>query len=281
MKGVAPRIGFMQGRLVPPVMGKIQAFPWDDWREEFRLAREAGFALMEWTLDRERMDENPIMTPEGRAEIHELSRRHEVTVASLTGDCFMHAPFHKAPGGSRDALLGDLVRVIEAAGAIGVRQVVVPLVDGGRLESAEQETVFCTGIEHVLDVQANTGVRLLVESDYPPRKLQSFMAHFPAAHVGVNYDIGNSASMGFDPGDEIVAFGSRIENVHVKDRRRGGSTVPFGKGAADFPRVFGLLSAVRYTGNFILQPARAADGDHVGLLRRYRDMVQAWVEQAA
>jgi hexulose-6-phosphate isomerase len=42
-------IGFMQGRLCAPVDGKIQAFPWDHWRDEFPLAQRFGFPLMEWT----------------------------------------------------------------------------------------------------------------------------------------------------------------------------------------------------------------------------------------
>ena len=30
-----PSIGIMQGRLVPPVKGRIQAFPSERWRDEF------------------------------------------------------------------------------------------------------------------------------------------------------------------------------------------------------------------------------------------------------
>lgn len=44
------RIGFMQGRLSPVVDGKIQAFPWGHWEDEFRLANGHGLSLMEWTL---------------------------------------------------------------------------------------------------------------------------------------------------------------------------------------------------------------------------------------
>ena len=45
------QIGFMQGRLSEVVDGKIQAFPWRGWQEEFRQARKIGIGLMEWTLD--------------------------------------------------------------------------------------------------------------------------------------------------------------------------------------------------------------------------------------
>ena len=39
---------------------------------------------MEWTLDQERLYENPLMTPAGRDEIHQLMDRHGVRVLSLT-----------------------------------------------------------------------------------------------------------------------------------------------------------------------------------------------------
>ena len=49
---------------------------------------------------------------------------------------------------------------------------------------------------------------------------------------GINYDIGNSASYGYNHMEEISAYGDRILNVHVKDRKYMGSTVPLGSGDA-------------------------------------------------
>ena len=94
---------------------------------------------------------------------------------------------------------------------------------------------------------------------------------------GINYDIGNSAALGHDPAEELAACGARVLNVHVKDRVRGGTTVPLGEGNADFPTVFRLLARSSYPGMFILQTARAAGGDHAGALARYRDMVVNWM----
>ncbi len=71
-----------------------------------------------------------------------------------------------------------------------------------------------------------------------------------------------------------------IMNVHVKDRRLGGTTVPLGDGAANFESVFTALKRAGYTANFILQTARASDGDHVGVLCRYRDMTVDWLRCA-
>ena len=48
-------------------------------------------------------------------------------------------------------------------------------------------------------------------------------------------------------------------------------------GDADFEAVFAALSRVRYAGNYILQTARATDGDHAGVVSLYRIMTTEWM----
>ena len=88
-------IGFMQGRLSDIVDGRIQAFPWSGWKTEFKNASLLGINLMEWTLDQERLYENPLMTNSGQKEIEDLSTKYNIKIPSLTGDCFMQYPFWK------------------------------------------------------------------------------------------------------------------------------------------------------------------------------------------
>lgn len=273
------RIGFMQGRLSAQVDGKIQAFPWSHWREEFALAQAAGFGLMEWTLDAERLYENPLMTNTGRAEITELKSRHGLEIDSLTGDFFMQAPFHKASGAERERCLRDLRAVCETCAKLHIRILVIPLVDAGRIETVEQEADVLRTLGHLEPELQKLSLFIVFESDFAPRALARFIANLGPA-FGINYDIGNSASFGFDPVEEINAYGGRIRNVHVKDRVRGGTTVPLGTGNADFPAVFSALCRARYNGNYILQTARAADGDHRGALHRYREMTERWIAEA-
>ena len=272
-------IGFMQGRLSPPVNGKIQAFPWAHWQAEFATAQANSFGLMEWTLDQERLYENPLMTTAGREEIRALMQRHNVQVLSLTGDCFMQTPFYKVGGATRKALLVDFGHVVAACADTGIRYVVVPLVDNGHLENTEQEEALIAGLKQI-EPQIRGGMKIIFESDFPPARLRGFIDRLPEQRYGINYDIGNSAALGFDAGEEIAAYGARIDNVHVKDRVLGGTTVPLGSGNADFPAVFRALKQTGYRGHFILQTARAADGDHAGALRRYRDMVMNWLRTA-
>lgn len=269
----------MQGRLSPLVNGRIQAFPWDHWREELAIAQRHGFSLMEWTLDEERLHINPLMTRAGREEIRRLTAEHGITIASLTGDCFMQAPFYKAHAAERGRFLEELGEIVEACAELGIRLIVVPLVDNGRIENSLQEENLRTGLETVAWALKQAGMKIIFESDFSPERLRAFIRAFPKQTFGINYDIGNSASLGYDPVEEITTYGAWIDNVHVKDRKRHGGTVRLGTGDANFPEVFRMLKQVGYSGNFILQTARADDDDHAGVLCRYRDMVSNWLEQ--
>jgi len=265
----------MQGRLCDRVDGKIQAFPWLNWEKEFPVAQQLGIPLMEWTLDQERLYENPLMTASGRQRIRELSSRHGVRVLSLTGDCFMQAPFFKAFGAVREGLLRDLHAIVDACVDLGLRYLLIPLVDNGSLTSADEESALLEGLLPLHGVLTSAKLKIVFESDFEPERLARFIARFPEDAFGLNYDIGNSAALGYSASTEIASYGQRIDNVHVKDRVLGGTTVPLGTGNANFPEVFRALHAVGYTGDFILQTARA-DADHAGALDRYRAMTLAW-----
>lgn len=265
----------------PMVDGRIQAFPWASWREELALARRHGFPLMEWTLDQERLYENPLLTAQGQSEIRTLTAQHGVRIPSLTGDCFMQAPFWKAADDERVRLTEDFLAIAEACATVGISLLVVPLVDNGRLETDAQETALWKFLSDRGSTWTRLGLRILFESDYVPHRLGRLIERFEPGTFGINYDIGNSAALGFDPVDEMSAYGGRIGNVHVKDRALGGTTVPLGLGAADFPAAFAALKRSGYEDNFILQAARASDGDDVGALCRYRDLTVAWAHVAA
>ena len=272
------RIGFMQGRLSPLVNGLIQAFPWDNWQEEFALASSLGIDVMEWTLDQERLYENPLLTTDGQKKISDLCNQYSITIPSLTGDCFMQAPFWKSAGAKREELKSDFKAVVEACAAVGIVLVVVPLVDNGRLENKEHEDTLVEYLNSQKEFFASKGIKIIFESDFDPENLSRFIARLDEEFFGVNYDIGNSSALGFLSPKEFEAYGYRIANVHIKDRPFGGTTVPLGTGDADFKTVFSLLAGVGYKGNYILQTARATDNNHAIILDHYYKMSKEWIE---
>ena len=263
------RIGYMQGRLVDQIDGKIQAFPLHTWRDEFPVANRIGIKLIEWTLDDFLLEQNPFCTVSGQAEIIKLSDAFSLRIVSVTGDCFMQAPFWKATGEEQVLLLAKLDLVIASSANLGVKYIVLPLVDNGGLESPRHRDELHQHLMLRREKLIHSGVFIAFESDYPPLQLREFISDFPSDAFGINYDIGNSASLGFDPQKEIETYGPRILNVHVKDRELGGTTVPLGSGAANIEDVLISLRQFKYSGNFILQTARAADRSHEQTLASY------------
>jgi len=95
----------------------------------------------------------------------------------------------------------------------------------------------------------------------------------------VNYDSGNSASLGYAPQEEFAAYGAKIGSVHIKDRVLGGGTVPLGQGNADFTALFRCLKEIGYSGDYILQVARSKDGEESAWAARNLEFLKGWLRR--
>lgn len=268
-------IAIMQGRLVPPSDGRIQCFPRERWRDEFALAAAAGLSAIEWIYDLHGADINPIATDEGVTQVRTLSTQSQVMVRSLCADYFMDRPLLRASELEVQERTEALVWLLGRCTLLGVRRLVLPFVDASAIDTdAELEGVICV-LERVLPTLEETGVELHLETSLSPIRFADLLALLPHAMVKVNYDSGNSASLGYDPSEEFGAYGSRVGSVHIKDRVKGGSTVPLESGDADFTALFACLEAAAYQGDFVLQVARGPAGDEVAWARKNRDFVLA------
>lgn len=272
-------IGFMQGRLSNVIDGVIQEFPWKSWEAEFHIASEIDIHLMEWTLDQIDLYLNPLLTHEGQEKISHLCEMYALAIPSLTGDCFMQSPFWKAEGPEKKSLISDFVAIAKACGKLEIGIIVIPLVDNGSLENSKQESTLINTLKDYDALLKELNVKIAFESDFSPQKLGKFIRQLDSGSFGINYDIGNSAALGFVPDEEFFHYGDRIINVHVKDRPLGLSTVPLGDGDSDFESVFNNLSKYNYTGNYILQTARDRAGRHRQVLKRYLAQTANWIRK--
>lgn len=193
----------------------------------------------------------------------------------------MQAPFWKAGGQAKASLEADFVAIVRACAAVDIGMIVMPLVDNGRLENIYQEDALVDFLQMQSSFLSEFNIRIVFESDFSPRKLARFIGRFNSDQFGINYDIGNSAALGFNPVEEFNAYGARIMNVHVKDRVLGGGTVPLGTGNVDFPTIFALLRIYGYQGNYIMQTARACDDEHSFVLKKYMRQIEDWISGAA
>jgi L-ribulose-5-phosphate 3-epimerase len=271
------KIGFMQGRLSEIVDGKIQSFPWREWKSEFKDAHRIGLTKMEWTIDQKDLYKNPIMNKEGRISIKKLCNLYKLEIPSLTGDCFMQAPFWKYSDNQERLYKDDFIQVLHSCILLNIKIIVVPLVDNGSISSMDEEDKLVNFLNKITFKLKDSSTLIVFESDYSPSEFDRFIKRLDPVAFGVNYDIGNSASLGFDPEEEFALYGHRIYNVHVKDRVLGGTTVPLGEGDANFDLVFNLLRSHKYSGNFILQTARAKNNNHCDAIKLYKSMLEKWI----
>lgn len=271
------RIGFMQGRLSPMRNGRIQSFPWNTWQEEFETASKMSLRKIEWTIDTEDFNLNPLLTLSGRQEILQLKSLFNIEIPSVTCDYFMENPPWKS--NPRELLVG-IESILSGMIEIDSRILVVPLVDNSSLGFSVKPSQVVDFFKPITNLLRESGLKIAFETDLSPGSFLEFIEKFDSGIYGINYDIGNSASFGFDPAEEFSTFGSRIVNVHVKDRALRGTTVPLGTGNVDFPMVFKCLNENGYVGNLIMQTARAQDGKHAEALTAYRNQILNWMGEA-
>lgn len=263
----------MQGRLVPPTENRLQCFPRGRWSDEFALAAASGLTAIEWIYDLHGADVNPLASDDGLARMKTLSAQHDVAVCSLCADYFMDRPLLRADPEELEERLETLFWLLRRCAMLAMNRVVLPFVDASGIDSdAERDHVIAV-LERVLPVAEETGVELHLETSLSPSRFADLLARLPHPMLKVNYDSGNSASLGYRPRDEFAAYGERVGSVHIKDRVSGGGTVLLGSGDTDFEAMFACLKEIGYDGDFVLQVARGTSGDEVSWARRNREFV--------
>jgi len=266
-------IGVMQGRLSPPLSNKIQEFPWNSWKEEFVSAKSLAIKLIEWTLDYHRMYENPIMCKENNEIIAKLSEEYEVSVKSITLDCFLEAPIHRSnPLTSLKSSIDDVKAVVYSVSKIGIEIGVLPLVAESGQDDLESLRVLISILKQLETLCLQNQFRFALECEFSLELIDWLAREIEfLPHVGFNFDIGNSASLGNSPLEELGIYGAKLLNVHIKDRKYRGKTVPLGQGDAQFKLIAEELTKMNYTGNMVLQVARKQTGQELETVSEYLD----------
>ena len=250
-------IGTMQGRLLPMVDGRIQAFPRGEWEREFELAADVGYDSIELTIEMASYDIHPVRSDSGRRRINQLSRAHGVQLAGLCCDVFMERPLTDVDVGARTASSDILADLIRACGELDLPMIEIPTMGDNSLKDPAARDRARRILEDSLPLAEDAAVDVILESDLPPVDLASFMDAVDHHRLGINYDTGNSTWFGFEPDDEL----------------------PRGLGETRFDRAFSLFRDLSYEGDFVIQAARQDDDLKAGrdYLSFTRNLVTEWL----
>jgi len=265
----------MQGRLLPKYQGRYQAHPVGYWQDEFKVASECGLDLIEFILDFNDAEENPLLKSGGVDEIKLTMKETGVSVKTVCADYFMEAPLHSSDNEVVKKSFSVLERLIETAKALQITDIVIPCVDQSSLETKEAVDRFIDQITKIIPKIEKQNINLSLETDLPPKPFIELLDSLNSKNITVNYDIGNSAALGFDSDEELEAYGDRITDIHIKDRVLGGGPVTLGEGSADFAKFFNKLKEFDYQGPFIMQAYR--DDEGVEIFKKQLDWIKKYL----
>ena len=246
----------MQGRLSPQINGIIQSFPINSWKYEFEQASQLGFETMEWVFD---LNDNPIMHNQNIDEILFLSEKYDVQINSVCADYFMEKRLFSESENVISQNIKMLEKLITQSEKLGISLIEIPLVDISSLKTEQNKLDFKKNIEKILPLLDTTDISILLETDLSPLDFKNYLLQFDTSKIFANYDSGNSASLGYVPDEELTILKKWIKNVHVKDRKLGGETVPFGTGNTNFDSFFSSLHEINYSDDLILQGSRCLE----------------------
>jgi len=256
--GLTNEIGIMQGRLSPRIDGKIQAYPASTWQKEFEIAQQIGYAAIEWIVEKP-VETNALMTDSGKAEIKKVITSTGVRIDYVCADIFMQQPLVRMTEEAKSQNKDFLIKILKNAKEVGALGVEIPFVDNSSIKNDKEKQEFIDAMQDSFKLAKDLDLKISLETDLSPFAFRELLEAIGLDFVQANYDIGNSASLGFDPKEELEAYGKKILNVHVKDRKLGGTTVPLGTGSADIQGVFQKLNEIGYAGGITMQAARGVN----------------------
>jgi len=253
-------IGVMQGRLLPKYQGRYQAHPVGYWQEEFLLAAELNLDCIEFILDYNDALMNPLLLADGIDEILELAEKTKVRVKTVCADYFMEAPLHHKNDEIAFKSKNILEKLLWNGQRLGLSDIVIPCVDQSSLVDSTMAKRFVVKLTPLIEIAEKVGVNIALETDLAPQPFAELLSRIDSKLVTVNYDTGNSASLGYDPIEELACYGYRITDIHIKDRILGDGSVLLGSGDTQFKKLFDALGPLNYQGPIIIQAFRDEQG---------------------
>jgi len=269
-------IGIMSGRLSKQINNEIQAFPFQEWQKEFKNAKEGGFSSIEWIFD---TNPNPITNKEGIHEMSNLIKKSNIRINSVCCDYFMKKQLVGKNPIEMEQNYNVLKKIVESSKKLGITNIEIPLVDSSSLRNEEDKKQFVEVIKKIIPL-LNKNMQIVLETDLSPKKFREFIESFGDNKIKANYDTGNSAALGYDMEEEFKEIGKYFANIHIKDRKFQGNTVPLGDGDVNFELFFYKLSKIDYNGELIIQGARQDfKENYIKTCKDYLKIVKQYIDK--
>ena len=210
-------LGVMQGRFVNRGGFFPQNFPWRNWKEEFEIAQKHEIGCIELEQMLLDYDKENIVSVSG------------VTVNSICANYFMQYNIRE-----RYNSLDIISRLAEAAEILEIQQIIIPLFGSSEIINID---LIYELFDNICDKLGGSTVRIGFETNLSAIT-QKTICRMLAGRVGICYDVGNAAGCGYDSAGDILEISEYLLEIHLKDKRPGGTSVMLGNGTVDFSEVF-------------------------------------------
>lgn len=270
------KIGIMQGRLTDSE--RLDFFPFNNWENEFAIAKEIGFNSIEWGFSAENWQENPIFSEKGISKIKELCRKNNISICSVCGYFFIDNGFTGAKACKSAEILKRLIKQIAQ---IGAEKIVIPFLGKEEIKSEKQKDEIIKNVKPCLGTAEECGVELAFETSLSAEELEKFIKRFNHPAVKVCYDTGNCTTFfgGKVPAD-IRKLGNLITEVHIKDRKfKENRSYSLGQGETNFDAIFRSLAKIKFDGPIIFEAAREPKIDNITLNKRYLKFIKKQIKK--
>jgi hexulose-6-phosphate isomerase len=247
----------------------LWAFPYParmTLRECLQLARDAGFDGIELNYDLD----SDLSPKAGPAELRAVRKMAAEVGIAISGLCsFLFWPYSLTSNKPDERRRGvELAgKMLEAAAELGTQNLLVvpgavhiPWIKGhDPVPLAECDRRAKEAVGKMVGRAEKLGVYLNIENIFfngyllSPQDMIAFVEHFKSKHVRVHFDTGN-IMLFQSPQDWILALGSRIQNVHLKEFDRTGTDHSLAcfrtllDGSTDWPAVLEAFARVGYRG---------------------------------
>ena len=259
----------VQGRALPQIDESLQSFP-SNWIEEFPLIEKLGFDGIEWIYDKKSEYNNPILNLDQHENIKMISKKYNVSLENIVFDWFITHPFLKKDDISLSTKIQKLIDLLDYSEKIGFQRVIFPLLEGNAIHNSNEMELFLKIFsDDVLPTLNLKKLEIHFETSMSPNDEFNFISRLDNSQTKICFDMGNSASLGFDCSEVLDKISPFLGSVHIKDRLINGPTVPLGEGLVDFSKVFKILNEIKFLGPISFQAYRNKNSNNIELLNSY------------
>ena len=238
--------------------------------DEFSLIEQLGFNGIEWIYDKKSEYSNPILNSNEYSKIQSLSKKYNVSLENIVFDWFITHPLLKKDDISLSTKIQKIIDLLDYSEKIGFQRVIFPLLEGNSIHDSNEMGLFLKIFsDDILSTLNLKKLEIHFETSMSPNDEFNFINKLDNPQTKICFDMGNSASLGFDCTKVLNKIYPFLGSVHIKDRLINGGTVPLGEGSVDFLTIFSILNKINFLGPISFQAYRDKNSNNIELLQSY------------